>query len=65
MYQDGWVKKLMDADSLHVVISEPSFLMTALINVLPLVYLLGLLLLVYLLYRHLRKRHAGEKRKNY
>ena len=55
----------MDADSVHVVISEPSFLMTALINVLPLIYLLGLILAVYLLYRHLRKRHAGEKRKNY
>ena len=55
----------MDDVSVHVVISEPSFLLTALINVLPLIYLLGLILLVCLLFRHLRKGHAGEKRKNH
>ena len=52
-------------DVLDLTISEPSVWSTALINVLPFIYLLGLILLVYLLYRHLRKRHAGEKRKNY
>ena len=61
-------EKLMD-DVMHVVYSEPSFLMTALNIVLPLVYLFGLFLLVcllvYLLIKHLRKGHAGEKRKNH
>ena len=51
-------------DVLDLTISEPSVLMTALNNVLPLVYLLGLILLVYLLVRHLRKEHTAEKRKN-
>ena len=54
----------MDDVIVHVI-SEPSFLMTALMNILPLVYLLGLILLVYLLIKHLRKGHAGEKRKNH
>lgn len=39
--------------------------MTALINGLPFLYLLGFLLFVYLLYRHLRKQDAGEKPKNH
>lgn len=54
----------MDDVIVHVI-SEPSFLLTALINVLPFVYLFGLLLLVCLLYKHLRQRHAAAKRKNH
>lgn len=48
----------------QVAIDDVSVWMTALINILPLIYLFGLVLLVYLLYRHLRTRHADEKRKN-
>ncbi len=54
----------MDDVGMHVVIDEVSVWMTALINILPLIYLFGLVLLTYLLYRHLRTRHADEKRKN-
>ena len=50
---------------MHVVIDDVSVWMTVLINILPLIYLFGLVLLVYLLYRHLRKRHVDEKRKNH
>ncbi len=55
----------MDDVGMHVVIDDVSVWMTALINILPLIYLFGLVLLVYLLYRHLRTRHADEKRKNH
>ena len=52
-------------DVIAHVYSEPSVWLTALINILPLIYFFGLVLLVYLLYRHLRKRNADEKRKNH
>ncbi len=47
-----------------VVIQGVSFLIAALINALPLLYLLGYALLAYMLVRHLRKRRAKQKRKN-
>jgi len=52
-------------DVISHVTSEPGFWMTALINVLPFVYLLGSILLIYLLYRYLRKRNENEKPKNH
>ncbi len=58
------LEKLMGDVDMHVVIDDVSVWMTALINILPLIYLFGLVLLIYLIYRHLRTRHADEKRKN-
>lgn len=60
----GKLVQLMD-DVIGVVYSEPGFLMTALLNVLPILYLFGMILLVYLLVRQLRQRNEDEKRKNH
>ena len=58
----GEVEQLMDA--IVYTIDQPSVWMTAVINLMELFVLVGLGLLLYMLYRHLRNRNADEKPKN-